>query len=199
MDSKTYKEDLSKMSVEEIYNKYIIGGDIWYFRNKYGECWYEKYDEFKLFISNKLEVHYNDIAIAGSAKLGFSLNPIKNFKKFDENSDIDIIVVSQKYFNHFWDSYRRDSYAAVKTPNFSKVCFSIFRKYLTFEGFRNTNPEYAMWLKKTQGFEKNLQLEFDIENEIHYRIFESWDSAKDYYISSIEKNIKAIEENKICE
>lgn len=50
------------------------------------------------------------------------------------------------------------------------------------------------WLKKTQGFEKDLQLDFEIENDIHYRIFESWDAAKDYYMSSIAKAKKIIQE-----
>ena len=172
MDDIEYKEDLLKIPVEEVYNKYIIGGDVWYFKDKYGENWFDIYDQFKIFISKKLEVHYNDIAIAGSAKLGFSLNPTKNFRLFNEESDIDIIVISRKYFYLFWDSYRRDSYAEVRTPNFNKVCFGIFRKYIIFDGFKKNNLDYLKWLKKTQGFEKNLQLEFEIENSIHYRIFE---------------------------
>lgn len=184
-----YKSDLKSLTAEEIYNKYVIGGDIWFFKNKFGSMWYDKYDSFKLFISKKLGVHYNDIAIAGSAKLGFSINPAKNFKEFDESSDIDIIIISQKYFYMFWDSYRRDSYASIKTKiDFNLVCFSIFRKYLTLDGFDLTNAEYASWLKKTQGFEKDIQLRYGIENEIHYRIFESWDAARDYYMLSIERS-----------
>lgn len=193
MDDIEYKEDLLKIPVNEVYNKYIIGGDVWYFKDKYGENWFDIYDQFKIFISKKLEVHYNDIAIAGSAKLGFSLNPTKNFRLFNEESDIDIIVISRKYFYLFWDSYRRDSYAEVRTPNFNKVCFGIFRKYIIFDGFKKNNLDYLKWLKKTQGFEKNLQLEFEIENSIHYRIFESWDAAKDYYIASIVKSKKIIQ------
>lgn len=193
MDDIEYKEDLLKIPVEEVYNKYIIGGDVWYFKDKYGENWFDIYDQFKIFISKKLEVHYNDIAIAGSAKLGFSLNPTKNFRLFNEESDIDIIVISRKYFYLFWDSYRRDSYAEVRTPNFNKVCFGIFRKYIIFDGFKKNNLDYLKWLKKIQGFEKNLQLEFEIENSIHYRIFESWDAAKDYYIASIVKSKKIIQ------
>lgn len=193
MDDIEYKEDLLKIPVEEVYNKYIIGGDVWYFKDKYGENWFDIYDQFKIFISKKLEVHYNDIAIAGSAKLGFSLNPTKNFRLFNEESDIDIIVISRKYFYLFWDSYRRDSYAEVRTPNFNKVCFGIFRKYIILDGFKKNNLDYLKWLKKTQGFEKNLQLEFEIENSIHYRIFESWDAAKDYYIASIVKSKKIIQ------
>lgn len=196
MNAEEYKSDLKSLSTEEIYNKYVIGGDIWFFKHKFGDSWYDKYNSFKIFISQKLGVHYNDIAIAGSAKLGFSINPKKNFKCFDKASDIDIIIISQEYFYLFWDSYRRDSYNLIKTKiGFHLVCFSIFRKYLTLEGFDTSNPDYAKWLKKTQGFEKELQLDFEIENDINYRIFESWNAAKEYYMHSIERTKEAQYEN----
>lgn len=187
MDIDSFKNDLGSKTPEDIYNKYLIGGDVWYFRNKFGASWYEQYDAFKLFISDKLEVHYNDIALAGSGKLGFSINPEKNFKNFDDKSDLDIIIISRKYFYMFWDAYIEDSYAEIKTDKFGKVCFSIFRRYMNLEGFTPNNQTYADWLKKTDSFVKDLQLEFEISHDVHYRIFESWDSAKLYYMNSIKR------------
>lgn len=73
MDIDEFKNDLKVLTTEDIYNKYIISGDIWYFKNKFGSGWFEKYDRFKLFISSKLDVHYNDITPAGSGKLGLIL------------------------------------------------------------------------------------------------------------------------------
>ena len=35
------------------------------------------------------------------------------------------------------------------------------------------------------GFEKDIQVLFNIKNDIHYRIFESWDAVKGYYLNSI--------------
>lgn len=101
MDDIEYKEDLLKIPVEKVYNKYIIVGDVWYFNDKCGKNWFGIYDQFKQLILNKLEAHYNDIAIDGSAKLGFSLNPTKNFRLFNKESDIDIIVISRKFENLF--------------------------------------------------------------------------------------------------
>lgn len=72
------------------------------------------------------------------------------------------------------------------------VSFCIFRKFLTLDYFRN-NDYYNNWQKKTGDFEKDIQLQFQIGNDIHYRIFESWDSVKMYYISSINQ-LKGIEE-----
>ena len=40
--------------------------------------------------------------MVGSAKLGFSIAPSKLWKPFDGESDIDIVVVSEKSFTEYW-------------------------------------------------------------------------------------------------
>lgn len=193
MDIEEYKKDLLSCDIEQVYTKYVIAGEVWYFKRKFGDDWFNKYNEFRLFISKKLGVHFNDIAIAGSAKIGFSLNPDKEYKRFDEESDIDIIIISQSLFYKFWKSYLVDSYSIVRVKNYSYVCSCIFRKFITFEGFKNSNVDYSEWEKQTRGFEKDLQLQFGIEHNIHYRIYESWDAAQMYYISGMQKSKERLE------
>ena len=192
------KLNILKLDPERIYNEYFISGEIWLFKSIHKEKWFEKYDEFKKFISSNLGVHYNDIGVAGSAKLGFSLNPEKNLKDFDASSDVDIIIVSRRLYEDFWREYLKDSYnPTAQIKNINKISFGIFRKYIFLDGFRH-NAYYEQWTKKTLGFENKIQLFFDIENEIHYRIFESWDAVKDYYMKSImdaKKNKENCNEN----
>ena len=193
MEVENYKKDLLNMDLEDVYTKYVLGGEVWYFKDKFGNKWFEKYNEFKIFISKKLGVHYNDIVIAGSAKTGFSLNPDKKYKAFGDNSDIDIIIISQSLFYKFWNAYLKDSYSDVKVNQYSYVCKCIFRKFLTFEGFQKSNEDFSSWKKQTKGFEKDLQLHYGISHEIHYRIYESWEAAQLYYISGIKKGKEELE------
>lgn len=179
------KKKILKNEAEEIYNDYFISGEVWVFRQLHGDKWFEKYDAFKKFISKNLGVHYNDIGIAGSAKLGFSLDPEKELKDFDSESDVDIIIVSRTLFERFWQEYLNDSYnPTTRINNIGKISFGVFRRYIFLDGFRN-NEFYNQWCRKTMGFENKIQLFFDISNDIHYRIFESWDAVKSYYMSSI--------------
>lgn len=194
MNVEEMKAAIESKSADEIYNEFFISGDVWIFKKLFEDKWFLQYDEFKKYVAKKLGVHYNNIGIAGSAKLGFSLNPQKNFKSFDENSDIDIIVVSQRLFYDFWEQYLSDSYNLTTGINkTSYVSKCIFRRFITLDYFRN-NDFYNEWLKKTGDFEKDIQLLFQIENDIHYRIFESWDSVKMYYILSINR-LKGLEVN----
>lgn len=194
MNVEEMKAAIESKSADEIYNELYISGDVWLFKKLFKDNWFLQYDEFKKYIAKKLDVHYNNVGIAGSAKLGFSLNPQKDYKAFDETSDVDIIIVSQRLFYEFWKQYLNDSYnLTTRIKNINYVCFCIFRKYLTLDCFRN-NDYYNDWQKKTGDFEKDIQLLFQIENDIHYRIFESWDSVKMYYISSINR-LKGLEVN----
>ncbi len=193
MNVEEMKAAIESTPAEEIYNELYISGDVWLFKKLFKDNWFLKYDKFKKYIAKKLDVHYNNVGIAGSAKLGFSLNPQKDYKAFDETSDVDIIIVSQRLFYEFWKQYLKDSYnPTTKIGNIRYVSLCIFRKFLTLDYFRN-NDYYNNWQKKTGDFEKNIQLQFQIGNDIHYRIFESWDSVKMYYISSINQ-LKGIEE-----
>lgn len=193
MNVEEMKAAIESTPAEEIYNELYISGDVWLFKKLFKDNWFLQYDEFKKYIAKKLDVHYNNVGIVGSAKLGFSLNPQKDYKAFDETSDVDIIIVSQRLFYEFWEQYLNDSYnLTTRIKNINYVCFCIFRKYLTLDCFRN-NDYYNDWQKKTGDFEKDIQLQFQIGNDIHYRIFESWDSVKMYYISSINQ-LKGIEE-----
>ena len=193
MDVENYKMDLLNMDLEDVYTKYVLGGEVWYFKEKYGNDWFDIYNEFKIFISKKLCVHYNDIAIAGSAKTGFSLNPDKDYKPFGGDSDIDVIIISQTLFYRFWNAYLKDSYSEVRVNNYQYVCTCIFRKFITFEGFKKNNEEFSDWKKQTKGFEKDLQLRYGISHDIHYRIYESWEAAQLYYISGMRKGLSELE------
>lgn len=194
MNVEEMKAAIESKSADEIYNEFFISGDVWIFKKLFEDDWFLQYDEFKKYVAKKLGVHYNNIGIAGSAKLGFSLNPKKDYKSFDENSDIDIIVVSQRLFYDFWEQYLSDSYNPTTGINkTSYVSKCIFRRFITLDFFRN-NDFYNDWMKKTGDFEKDIQLLFQIENDIHYRIFESWDSVKMYYILSINR-LKGLEVN----
>ena len=53
----------------------------------------------KEILNDKLGVAYHNVLMVGSGKIGYSLSPFKKFKAFDEDSDIDIAIISIKMFN----------------------------------------------------------------------------------------------------
>lgn len=85
---------LGRVPEEDILNftrKYVIHGTPYIFKDKENE-----YYDFRKRISEKWNISFHEVFITGSAKLGYSYH--KN-KKFDENSDIDVAIVSSDLFN----------------------------------------------------------------------------------------------------
>ncbi|WP_328625884.1 hypothetical protein OHA88_14855 [Streptomyces sp. NBC_00353] len=46
------------------------------------------------------------VQLVGSARLGYSMNPSKNYRKFHEGSDLDIAVISPELFEKAWGELR---------------------------------------------------------------------------------------------
>lgn len=59
--------------------------------------------DFRKRIADKFGVGFHEVFVVGSAKLGFS--PYKE-KDFDLDSDIDVVIVSQRLFNDFMEQIR---------------------------------------------------------------------------------------------
>src|SRR5437870_5148526 len=69
-----------------------------------------KWNTFRDFLSARLEVTHNDIRIVGSGRLGFSMKPRMNLKRFSEKSDIDVVIVNSGLFDRLWLALLRAAY-----------------------------------------------------------------------------------------
>lgn len=61
-----------------------------------------QYVRWRHEVAKRLNVDPTGIQLVGSARLGYSLSPRKNFKLFDAQSDLDIAVVSNEIFDAAW-------------------------------------------------------------------------------------------------
>jgi predicted nucleotidyltransferase len=62
----------------------------------------EKYFYLKQKVADFFNVSTTKVVMVGSAKLGFSIAPKKLWKDFNEESDIDIVVISEDVFDEYW-------------------------------------------------------------------------------------------------
>lgn len=96
-DIELIKQDLKTLSPSFFITKWIFEQTPYIFDDKEADyiLWRER-------IAKKMRVDTSDILITGSACLGFSLSPYKNFKVFNDRSDIDVSIVSHHYFDVAW-------------------------------------------------------------------------------------------------
>ena len=94
-----FKRDLQddSMSESDILNKYIFSGDPCIFSDNVG-----LYSRLKTKIACHFNIEVTKVHMVGSAKLGFSIAETKLWKLFDDDSDIDMVVISENVFDDFW-------------------------------------------------------------------------------------------------
>ena len=105
------KDDLKKLSEKEFLIKYILKSDNWYFSEyqKQSDVYaIGQMESLKEILNKQIGVAFHNVLMVGSGKIGCSLAPKKNWKKFDEenDSDIDIALISSKLFECMWEKIR---------------------------------------------------------------------------------------------
>ena len=192
MSLEDFKNNCIDLNTDILVQKYLIENGSYFFDNiKVGEEF-----NFKKDVSSKLGVHFRDITIVGSGKLGFSMKDEKDtpglylFKSFDFEriSDLDVAVVSSTLF----DNAIRNLYS-----------HTIFYQNVWVK--RNSLAKYVL---KGRLATRYLPLDFELTKEIakvqadyqmkygrmvNIEVYKSWYFLETYH----EQNIKNIQINLI--
>lgn len=94
-----FSKDIINADPRELINRWIFSEHPHAFAN---------HDEY-IFFREKILKDWPEsdvIAVAGSGNWRYSLNPRNDFREFHPGSDIDVIVISQKYFERTWMELR---------------------------------------------------------------------------------------------
>lgn len=186
------KQDVISLSPRDFYIKHILRSDNWYFETILGvnkEDAIRITDDFRAIVSQSLEISFNNISIVGSSKTGCSLAPIseqydKLFRGFNEESDIDIAIVSDKLFQKYWSLFRF-SYSEVNKRHYKFISRGIYRGYINEKYLTLIDGCRKEWNEKASKSKKILRSELYIQPEITYRLYRSWEDFEEYHIQSI--------------
>ena len=88
----------------------------------------------KKSIADNFSLNPESIVMIGSAKLGFSIAPHKLWKRFDDESDIDMVIISDKIFDNFWIDLYNFNVELVDRSKDEQDKFQSFLKYF-FKGW----------------------------------------------------------------
>lgn len=199
-------------STEQCYRELILGSNVWYFENllkmERAES-VQRYDDMRYYLSHELKIHFNNIAIVGSGKTGFSFkrNLYRPFRvgpmKTEERevvggtstklvemkaSDMDIAVVHPKLFALWWSHLAR--YTTQRhLKDYAYITGCIFRGFVVASFFPDESPfpDVKAWKNSEGEAIRGLQTRFEIEHDVSFRIYDSWDGIRNYHEKAINK------------
>jgi hypothetical protein len=153
------------------------------------------YHELKCEIANLLNTSPNSVAIVGSGKFGFSMNPTKPelLKKFNLKSDLDIVIACPQSFENIWLNLR-NAYYSNQSDVQKNHANDIFSKFIVVNDKMEYNSDYMRTtLTLLDEMKKEIKKKFRIKQTINYRIYSNWSDVEVYHEFGISHLQRALE------
>lgn len=172
------------MDTSLVVSKWILEPCPYIFQNKEVE-----YYQWKILLGKLIVVDPKDI-ITGSAGLGFSLNPYKNYKLFSDSSDIDIAIISHYHFDIAWFELR---HLGTKRLRLSPIELASVKEHVTrliYWGTITTDkilhllPFSLEWQRAIDEIKRIYPL---FTREVNFRIYNDFDSLRAYSFNNLKK------------
>lgn len=141
------------------------------------------YIQWKEKLSKLIKVDSKSIVLTGSSAVGISLNPHKNFKPFDDTSDIDIAIISSYYFDISWHYLRNIGTERFRFKPVVQNSIEEHRKRLIYWGTIATDeivqilPFGIDWLKAMDEMKK---VSPTLDKDINFRIYKDFEALRSY-------------------
>lgn len=137
-----------------------------------------------------LGVDPSALLITGSAAFGISLNPHKNYKYFNDQSDIDVAVVSDYHFMEGWRTLRNiGSKKHQLSPKIKQSIEDHVKKYIYWgtiatDKLLHLLPYGKLW---SDAIEIASKVEPTNGRTINVRIYKDLDSLRAYQVANLSK------------
>ena len=147
-----------------------------------------QYVAWKRVLGEHIEVDPACITIVGSAAMGVSLNPDKNFKPFDENSDIDVAVISSYHFTTSWRYLRMNGDRRLRVDARTRIAWDEHVKRYIYWGTIATDrllgilPFGLQWLNATTAMGTTAPT---AGRSVNLRIYADYESLRAYQLQSV--------------
>ena len=187
MTENEFRKQLRDLAAHDFYQEAIFNNQAYVFRRDHDEATASRmYDRFRERLANYFGVSRHNICLIGSGKTGYSLNPGKKLKLYDATSDIDVVIVSPRQFDHLWNVYIRLFYIGTDIRS-SEIRKDIFRQFVSFKQLPQESEELVELEKSLGPLRRELEKTFYISSEINFRIYHNWEAVELYHLHGIEK------------
>ena len=154
---------------------------------------YETFLQTKLKLSKLLNVDSCSIIFVGSSCTGFSLSPHKNFREFNEKSDIDIAIISHYYFDVAWHTIRNvnpfDYTYEVQESIKEHAAKFIYWGTIATDKILGIMPFAKEWIHAIEEIEKETVFE---NRKINFRLYQDHEALRAYHLRNFKTNLSTM-------
>jgi hypothetical protein len=144
--------------------------------------------DWKRVLSEAIEVDAACITVVGSAAIGYSMNPNKNFKAFDEYSDVDVAIVSHYHFTVAWRYLRSNSIKRMHVDPRTRIAWDehvhkyIYWGTIATDKLLGVLPFGKQWIESKTHM---TSIDPTKGREVNFRIYSDFESLRSYQKDSV--------------
>ncbi|MFX1708820.1 hypothetical protein PV783_32945 [Chitinophaga sp. CC14] len=148
------------------------------------------YIDWKERLSTLIQVDSKAFVFTGSSSVGFSLNPFKDLRPFDDQSDIDVAIISGIHFDIAWHFLRNIGPKYHRLKPKEKGAIDDHKGRLIFHGTIATDkivqllPFGIDWVNAMSVMSKIAPT---IDRTINFRIYKDFEALKAYQKNGVNK------------
>ena len=170
-----FRSDLVTLRPTEVIRKHITTGVPVFLAE-------EPYFRLRSQIATEFDVHPSAVILVGSCRTGFSIAPRKRYNEARPYSDLDVAVVSQDRFDHYWDGvfgYARMDTAWRQSRQCKKFVKMLFDGWIDPRGLPNV-PRFNPALRWSVFFDGLMQSREFGPRRISARLYRTWSRLEAY-------------------
>jgi hypothetical protein len=182
-----FKSEIIKSDISFMTSKWIIEKVPFIFSDNL-----ELYIKWKEILASKIGVDSKAIVFTGSASVGFSLNPENNLRAFNDQSDVDVAIISQHYFDLSWHFLRNIGTKRYSLKQKELNSIDDHRNRLIYWGTIATDkiiqifPFGEKWITSLN---EMATIEPTKDRVINIRIYKDFEALRAYHLNNL-KSIK---------
>ncbi|MEW2568519.1 hypothetical protein [Streptomyces sp. NPDC047070] len=152
------------------------------------------YIKWRHLVATELGVDPMAVQLVGSARLGYSMNPRKNYRKFHGGSDLDIAVISPELFDRAWGELRGIIEDDLFSGSKNYLRKLVFEECIALDIVLPRLSFGEQWSRSRDLFIQDLGGAFR-NREVNYRLYRNHGSLRSYQVKSVSiARDRAIEE-----
>lgn len=150
------------------------------------------FQEWRHLLAEELEVDPISLHVVGSAQLGYSLNPKKNFKEFtferssheNDLSDFDIAVVDNTIFDVAWSELQEKMSSSIRTEQIGYYRKLVFEECIGLDTLLPIFSFGQKWSVARDNFIRNLGSDY-LHLQLNFRLYRNHAALRRYQIKSV--------------
>ena len=192
VDLAQLKADILSITPDEFVTRRIICATPYVFGTSV-----DKYAQWRFSLASQLELQGHSLIVVGSASIGASLNPAHFLRPFDNNSDIDVAVISAYHFDVAWRWLRTLGTALYRLPPNAQSWVRQHETRLVYYGSIATDRllPYLPFGKPWVIAQNNIASHPNTEGrEVNFRLYRDAESLQSYQLVGVKKARRRLSE-----